>query len=81
MAWEGGRAEGQLAVPFEGVVPAMLRRLKQTRSAGARKHYLAYMSDAPCPTWKGGRRGPEAAAARVGAHGQLPGAGAPDGGG
>jgi excinuclease ABC subunit A len=60
------RIDGTITMDWEGAIPAMMRRLRETRSEGQRKVYLGYMSDGPCKACEGRRLRPESAAVRVG---------------
>ncbi len=51
---------------FEGVLPNLERRWKETDSAWVREELAKYQSEAPCPTCAGKRLKPEALAVRVG---------------
>mgnify|MGYP002623072878 CR=1 FL=1 len=51
---------------FEGVLPNLERRWKETDSAWVREELERYQSEAPCPTCEGKRLRPEALAVRVG---------------
>ncbi|HXV63384.1 MAG TPA: excinuclease ABC subunit UvrA, partial [Vicinamibacteria bacterium] len=50
---------------FEGLVPILMRRMKETESESVRKHYAQFMSDKPCSTCRGARLRPEALAVRI----------------
>jgi len=50
---------------FEGVIPNMERRYRDTQSEYIRNRITEYMSDRPCPTCKGMRLRPEAIAVTV----------------
>jgi excinuclease ABC subunit A len=52
--------------PFEGVIPNLERRYRETTSEGMREELRQYMSDRPCPVCKGARLKPEALAVTVG---------------
>lgn len=52
--------------PFEGVIPNMERRWKETDSAWAREEIERYMSSTPCPSCHGYRLKPEALAVKIG---------------
>jgi excinuclease ABC subunit A len=52
---------------FEGIVPSLERRYKETDSAGQRERIEEYMSFRPCPICKGARLKPEVLAVTVGA--------------
>lgn len=51
---------------FEGAIPGVRRRLRETRSDDARKHLMEYVSHAPCPACQGLRLRTEALHVRVG---------------
>src|SRR5690606_11692977 len=50
---------------FEGVLPNLERRWKETDSAWVREELERYQSEAPCPTCDGKRLKPEALAVKV----------------
>jgi len=52
---------------FEGVLPNLERRWKETDSAWVREELERYQSEAPCPTCQGKRLKPEALAVKVAA--------------
>lgn len=52
--------------PFEGVIPNLERRYKETDSNRAREMIGEYMSSRPCPQCTGSRLRPESRAVRVG---------------
>src|ERR671938_455747 len=51
---------------FEGIVPSLQRRYRETDSSGQRERIEEYMSFRPCPTCKGARLKPEVLAVTVG---------------
>ena len=51
---------------YEGVIPLLNRRYRETTSDYSREEIEEYMSSKPCPTCKGARLKPEALAIRVG---------------
>lgn len=51
--------------PFEGVIPNMERRWKETESAWSREEIERYMSSSPCPVCNGYRLKPEALAVKI----------------
>lgn len=51
---------------FEGIMPLLNRRYRETSSDWSREEYEEYMSSKPCPTCKGARLKPETLAVRVG---------------
>ena len=50
---------------FEGIIPNLERRWKETDSAWAREEIERYMAAAPCPTCNGYRLKPEAMAVKI----------------
>jgi excinuclease ABC subunit A len=64
--WNNDRSTGQIQGKSEGVFTGMKRRYKQTKSEWSRQWYTTFMSQQPCPTCKGQRLRPEAAAVTVG---------------
>ncbi len=55
-----GKSKGVYEAPFEGVIPHLERRYKQTESSGVRQWIENYMSITNCPSCKGARLRPEA---------------------
>jgi len=51
---------------FEGVIPMLNRRYRETTSDWSREDIEEFMSSKPCPTCKGARLKPEALAVKVG---------------
>ncbi len=60
--WGGGT----YTAPFEGVIPNLERRYRETSSDFARGEIEAYMTESPCPDCKGARLKPEALHVTVG---------------
>ena len=52
--------------PFEGVIPTLDRRYRETKSQGMRDFYEMYMSEKPCETCHGSRLKKEVLAVTVG---------------
>ncbi len=61
-----GRGHGEYRGRFEGVIPHLERRYRQTSSEGIRQWIEQYMRVIPCPSCLGARLRPEALAVRVG---------------
>ena len=61
-----GRAKGQWKSTYEGIIPNLERRLKQTQSHGIRAWIEQFMSQSPCPECGGSRLRKEARNVRVG---------------
>ncbi len=53
---------------FEGIIPNLERRYKQTESDWIREWIESYMAETPCPACKGRRLKPAALSTRVGKH-------------
>jgi excinuclease ABC subunit A len=62
------RSRYQFEHAFEGIIPSLLRRYKETKSEASREEIESYMSTAPCPACGGKRLKPESLSVRVGAH-------------
>ncbi|EYD75813.1 Excinuclease ABC subunit A [Rubellimicrobium mesophilum DSM 19309] len=62
---EGGRVY-QVRRPFEGVIPNMERRYKETDSAWVREEFEQYQNERPCHACGGFRLKPEALAVKIG---------------
>lgn len=63
--YKGRTMEGSLSKPFEGVIPTILRRSRDTRSEGARRFYEKFMRTQVCPQCLGKRLNPIALSVRV----------------
>jgi excinuclease ABC subunit A len=64
--WSEGGRSGTYRTSFEGIIPMLMRRYKETTSESMRKHYLRYFSDKACSACKGERLRPESRAVSVG---------------
>ncbi len=62
---EGGRVY-EVTRPFEGVIPNMERRYRETDSNWIREEFERYQNNRPCGTCHGYRLRPEALAVRIG---------------
>ncbi len=60
----GGRAT--FVMEWEGVLPRLLRRFRDTSSESAKRWYAQFLADTACSTCGGTRLRPESAAVRVG---------------
>jgi len=69
--WSEGGRTGTYKTSFEGIIPMLMRRFKETTSESMRKHYLRYFSDKPCSACKGERLRPESRAVTIGDVGDL----------
>lgn len=52
--------------PFEGIIPNLNRRLRETKSDAIRKWISNFMAPRPCPVCEGARLRPESLAVRLG---------------
>lgn len=57
---------GEYFTPFEGIIPNLERRYKETTSEWMREELEAYMRQVPCPECHGNRLKPESLAVTVG---------------
>ena len=64
--WHGRKGAYRFRDRFEGVLPRLERRYKETTSEGVRRDLERYMSFAPCRTCGGSRLRTEALSVRVG---------------
>ncbi len=68
MRWEAGSREGygEFMRDFEGVIPSLLRRYRETASEDIRRWIEGFMSQRECPTCKGARLKKESLAVLLG---------------
>ncbi len=64
--WSGKSSQGTFDLAFEGVIPRLMRRFRQTRSERAKRWLGQFLGDARCSSCGGSRLRPESAAVRVG---------------
>jgi len=60
------RIDGKITMDWEGAIPAMMRRMRETKSEPQRKLYMSFMTDGRCKSCDGHRLRKESAAVRVG---------------
>jgi excinuclease ABC subunit A len=65
MAYDDGLRAYEVKKPFEGVIPNLERRYKETESDWAREEISRYMSETPCAACGGKRLKPEALAVKI----------------
>ena len=65
-SYAGVNSSYQTRRPFEGVIPNLERRFRETDSARAREMITEFMASRPCPACGGARLRPESCAVRVG---------------
>jgi excinuclease ABC subunit A len=63
--WNGQHGQGQWASKFEGAIPQLQRRWRETQSEGQREQYQGFFLQAPCPDCAGARLKDDARAVRV----------------
>ncbi|HOJ33815.1 MAG TPA: excinuclease ABC subunit UvrA [Candidatus Hydrogenedentes bacterium] len=64
-AYSSGENVVEYRRPFEGVIPNLERRFRETESESAREMISQFMATRPCPACKGARLRPEARAVTV----------------
>ena len=65
--YQDGSRRYDVTKPFEGVIPNMDRRWRETDSSWGREDLARYQSETPCEACKGARLKPEALAVKIGA--------------
>jgi excinuclease ABC subunit A len=63
--YEDGARRYDVTKPFEGVIPNMERRWRETESTWAREDLSRFQSETPCASCKGARLKPEALAVKI----------------
>ena len=63
--WAGKSGSGNFAMTWEGIVPRLMRRFRNTESERAKRWYAQFIGDATCPSCRGVRLRPESAAVRL----------------
>ncbi|HIF99472.1 MAG TPA: excinuclease ABC subunit UvrA [Myxococcales bacterium] len=66
IAWENRSGKGHFDVTWEGVLPRLLRRFKETRSERMKRWYGQFIANTRCTSCDGRRLRAESAAVRVG---------------
>ncbi len=69
VAFAGEKLDGTYRSAYEGLLPGMMRRYKESTSSSARAWYQQFLTNLPCPACGGRRLRPEALAVRVGGKG------------
>ncbi len=64
--YDDGLQSYQTTKPFEGVIPNLERRWKETDSAWSREEIERFMASTPCPACNGYRLKPEALSVKIG---------------
>ncbi|MCD4650500.1 MAG: excinuclease ABC subunit UvrA [Candidatus Cloacimonetes bacterium] len=66
LTWKTERGQGEYMATYDGLIPTMQRRMRETQSEGARRFYSQYLSSNPCPDCGGKRLRKESLAVKVG---------------
>ncbi len=64
--YERQHGSGSFTTPFEGIIPSLERRYRETSSDGMKDQYEEYMSETPCEACHGQRLKPESLSVTVG---------------
>ena len=64
--WKGKTGKGQFDISWEGVIPRLERRFKQTSSERAKRWYAQFIGDAVCSSCQGNRLRAESSGVRIG---------------
>ncbi len=67
--WEGARTSGTYRAPFEGVLPTLERRYRQTENDRTRSQIERYMRRIACSECEGSRLKPESRSIHIGGRG------------
>jgi excinuclease ABC subunit A len=65
MQYDDGLRSYRTSKPFEGVIPNMERRFRETDSSWVREELARFQNNSPCETCKGKRLKPEALAVKI----------------
>ena len=65
ITYEGAHGVGTYATTFDGVIPTLERRYRETTSDAMKQQYEELMAEEPCPVCRGQRLKPEALAVTV----------------
>ena len=63
--WDSVHVQGEITMAFEGILPAMMRRYRQTQSEHQKKYYSRFLSDQTCPACDGLRMKKEALSVKI----------------
>ena len=66
IAWENKSGRGSFDISWEGVIPRLMRRFKETKSEGMKKWYSQFIANTQCTSCGGSRMRSESAAVLVG---------------
>ena len=68
VSWVGSHGRVSWPMQFEGVIPTMVRRYRETKSEEMRKYYTQFMAEAACGSCGGTRLGPMGRTAVIAGH-------------
>ncbi len=68
VSWVGSHGRVSWPMQFEGVIPMMLRRYRETKSEEMRRYYTQFMAETACGSCGGARLGPIGRTALVAGH-------------
>ena len=66
VTWKGKSGQGSMNIAWEGALPRLLRRFRETSSERAKRWYSQFLANEACETCSGTRLRAESAAVRVG---------------
>jgi excinuclease ABC subunit A len=66
VTWAGKSGKGSFDLEWEGALPRLMRRFKQTSSERAKRWYGQWLGDTRCSACRGARLRPESSAVRLG---------------
>ncbi len=66
IAWENKSGRGSFDMTWEGVIPRMMRRFKDTKSESMKRWYGQFIANARCTSCLGSRMRAESAAVKIG---------------
>ena len=63
--WDSEKIQGRFSISWEGLLPTMMRRYRQTQSEHQKKYYADFMSERPCSLCQGHRLRAEVLSVRI----------------
>ncbi len=66
VAWQSAHGSGNFMIKFEGIIPQLERRMKETSSEDMRRYYMQFISDKPCTECGGNKLKPQSLAVKIG---------------
>ena len=63
--WDSEKIQGRFSISWEGLLPTMMRRYRQTQSEHQKKYYADFMSERPCTLCQGSRLRAEVLSVRI----------------